>query len=188
MNHNTAMSPPDSRSTDPRRHTEIVRTNVRAAEVVLGRAVEAGLDPVVHISSTVALARRGGSGPDLPLGDMAHPYSRSKIESEKVARALQREGHPVVSVYPGAVLGPHDPYRGDQAERVAGIVRGLFQAEERIGPGLHVVQLARELEKGPDPIAGKVLEPELRPVRAPAGALRSCRGAPARARWPRRAP
>jgi hypothetical protein len=31
----------------------------------------------VHISSSVALMRHGRSGPDLPLGDIEHAYSRS---------------------------------------------------------------------------------------------------------------
>lgn len=99
-------------------------TNLAAARLVLGEAVAAGCDPVVHISSTVALTRRDGSGPDLPLGDLDEPYARSKIESEKVARELQARGAPVVCVYPGGVFGPDDPYLGDQAHRLCFIVRG----------------------------------------------------------------
>ena len=57
-------------SLDPRRAAEMRRTNARATELVLGRAVDRGLDPVVHVSTTVALTRYGGSGPDLPLGDI----------------------------------------------------------------------------------------------------------------------
>ena len=113
-------------SLDARRSQEVLETNARAAELVLGRAVDAGCDPVVHVSSTVALARFAGSGPDLPLGDMTLPYSLSKIASEQVARELQDLGHPVVTVYPGSVYGPHDPYAGDQNVRLAWVVRGLF--------------------------------------------------------------
>lgn len=50
-------------SLDPRRRDEVLRTNELATELVLGSAVEAGVDPVVHVSSTVALARFGGTGP-----------------------------------------------------------------------------------------------------------------------------
>lgn len=110
----------------PNRARQMLDTNVRAAEVVLGQAVEAGLDPVVHISSSVALTRKDGSGPDLPLGDVDAPYSRSKTASEAVARRLQDDGAPVVSVYPGSVYGPHDPYRGEQSERLRWLLRGLF--------------------------------------------------------------
>ena len=113
-------------SLDARRSREMLDTNARAAELVLGRAVEMGCDPVVHVSSTVALTRFGGSGSDLPLGDITQPYSRSKIASEQVARGLQEQGHPVVTVYPGSVYGPHDPYAGEQTVRLAWIVRGLF--------------------------------------------------------------
>ncbi len=78
-------------SLDSRRAQEVLATNERAAELVLGQACDAGLDPVVHISSTVALTRFGGSGPDLPLGDIPSPYARSKLASEVVARRLQDE-------------------------------------------------------------------------------------------------
>lgn len=113
-------------SLDSRRGDEMRRTNERAAELVLSSACERGLDPVVHISSTVALMRFGGSGPDLPLGDMTSTYSASKIAGEVVARRLQDAGQPVVIVYPGAVLGPHDPYRGEQSERLRWMARGTF--------------------------------------------------------------
>lgn len=105
-------------SLDPRRELEMLRTNEQATETVLGTAVRQGLDPVVHVSTVAALARRGGSGPDLPLGDIDLPYARSKIRSEQVARRYQEQGAPVVTIYPGSVLGPGDPYRGDQSERL----------------------------------------------------------------------
>jgi dihydroflavonol-4-reductase len=126
-------------TSDPRRREEVAHTNVRATRVVLGQAVAAGLDPVVHVSSTAALVRRGGSGPDLPLGDLTTAYGMSKVRSEAVARELQGEGRPVVCVYPGGVLGPDDPYRGDQGELVRWLLRGLFP----IWPagGLHCVDV-----------------------------------------------
>jgi len=126
-------------SFDPRRAGEMLATNEDAARIVLGEAVEAGCDPVVHISSTVVLTRYGGTGPELPLGDIDLPYSQSKIASEKVARELQARGAPVVIVYPGAVYGPHDPYTGEQAARLGWLVRGLFP----LWPtgGLHAVDV-----------------------------------------------
>lgn len=113
-------------SFDVRRAEAMATTNARATRVVLDAAVAWGCDPVVHVSSTVALTRREGSGPDLPLGDLPFPYSRSKIESEVHARRLQASGHPVVIVHPGAVHGPLDPYTGEQARRLAWVVRGRF--------------------------------------------------------------
>ena len=113
---------------------------------------------MVHVSSTVALTRFAGSGPDLPLGDMTLPYSRSKIASEQVARGLQDQGHPVVTVYPGSVYGPYDPYAGEQAVRLAWIVRGLFP----LWPtgSLHVVDV-RETAA----VISAVIEPGLGPRR-----------------------
>ena len=102
------------------------KTNVAAAQSVLGAASARRLDPIIHISSTVALTRYGGTDASLPLGDVELPYSRSKIESEKVARALQGQGAAVVTVYPGTVYGPDDPYNGEQTERVKWILRGAM--------------------------------------------------------------
>jgi nucleoside-diphosphate-sugar epimerase len=126
-------------SLDPRRSKEILSTNERATRTVLEAAVEAGCDPVVHISSTVSLLRRAGTDSSLPLGDLDLPYSRSKIASERVARTFQERGLPVVSVYPGSVYGPADPYLGEQATRLAWIARGLFP----IWPtgGMHTVDV-----------------------------------------------
>ena len=93
---------------------------------MLAAALERGCDPAVHISSSVALMRHGGSGPDLPLGDIDNAYSKSKVLSEVEARKFQDDGRPVVTVYPGAIFGPHDPYVGSQTERFLWVVRGRF--------------------------------------------------------------
>jgi dihydroflavonol-4-reductase len=51
-----------------RAYRETARTNVSGAETVLRVAVERGCDPVVHVSSTVALLRRHATvTPDSPL-------------------------------------------------------------------------------------------------------------------------
>lgn len=126
-------------SFDPRHAREVLDTNERAAEAVLEAACEQGLDPVVHVSSTVALTRYGGSDPSLPIGDIRRPYTRSKIAGEVAARRLQDAGHPVVAVYPGAVLGPHDPYRGENSERLRWIARGTFPLYST--GGLHTVDV-----------------------------------------------
>lgn len=110
---------------DPR-HEARLASNVVATRQVLRAAVDERCDPIVHVSSSVALIRQGGSDPSLPLGDVDRPYSRSKIDSERQARALQDLGRPVVSVYPGGVHGPHDPYVGDQATRMIIVARGLL--------------------------------------------------------------
>lgn len=112
-------------SIDPRKTAEVVRTNVRATEIVLNAAVDAGLGPVVHVSTYGALLPNDGVlGPDAPVGSGAPPYPRSKAESDRVARRMQAEGAPVVITYPGAVAGPHDPYLGDTDFAIAMVLRG----------------------------------------------------------------
>ena len=126
-------------SLDPRRAEDMRRTNARATELVLTSAAERGLDPIVYVSTTVALTRYGGSGPDLPLGDINRPYAQSKIVSEKIARRLQDADAPVVTVYPGAIYGPNDPYRGAQSEQVRWMLLGRFPTFPR--GGQHVVDV-----------------------------------------------
>jgi dihydroflavonol-4-reductase len=96
--------------------SRIHQANVRAAETVLGAAVRMGLDPVVHVSSYVALLPPEKPGavltPDSPVTRPGGAYSRSKAESEQAARRHQEQGAPVVIVYPGGVIGPDDPYLG----------------------------------------------------------------------------
>jgi nucleoside-diphosphate-sugar epimerase len=88
--------------------------NVRGAETVLGTAVRAALDPIVHVSSYVTLLPPGGAvlTPDSPVKRPHGAYSLSKAESERVSRRYQEQGAPVVITYPGGVIGPHDPYLG----------------------------------------------------------------------------
>jgi dihydroflavonol-4-reductase len=111
-------------SMDPREGRKALATNRRATEIVLQAAVRARLDPIVHVSSYVALLpSRDVVGPDSPIGVGGPPYPRSKAESEVIARRHQAEGAPVVITYPGAVAGPHDPYFGDTAFVIAMILR-----------------------------------------------------------------
>ena len=102
-------------SFDARVAARMHEVNVRGTEIVLGAAVRAGLDPVVHVSSYAALLPPGGAvlTPDSPVQRPHGAYSRSKAESERVERHYQEQGAPVVITYPGGVIGPHDPYLGE---------------------------------------------------------------------------
>ncbi len=113
-------------SLDARRGKEMLGTNETTTRTVLQAALAAGCDPIVYVSSTVALARRSGTDDSLPLGDLRGPYTQSKIDAERVARELQERSAPVVTVYPGTVYGPADPYLGEQANRLVWVARGLF--------------------------------------------------------------
>ncbi|MEV4623498.1 NAD-dependent epimerase/dehydratase family protein [Asanoa sp. NPDC049573] len=125
---------------DSRAHRAIERTNAAGAATVLRAAVAHGCDPVVHVSSFVALMARGATcTPDSPLSSTRAAYARSKVASEAVARELQADGAPVVIVHPGGVLGPHDPHHGDQARRLRTILRGGYPVWP--AGGSHVVDV-----------------------------------------------
>ena len=110
---------------DRRRDDEIAATNVRATELVLGTARGLRLDPIVHVSSVSALLPPAGPvlHPDDEPGHPSGIYARSKADAERVARAMQAEGAPVVTTYPGAVWGPDDPTLGEQVQTVVNFLK-----------------------------------------------------------------
>jgi dihydroflavonol-4-reductase len=113
-------------SLDSRDAGRIRQVNVRGTDLVLGAAQRAGLDPIVYVSSVVALLPRDGRAltPDSPAGHPPGPYLGSKAEAERVARRHQEAGVPVVITYPVSVLGPHDPHLGDQLRRLRNLLKG----------------------------------------------------------------
>ncbi len=125
---------------DARAYPVIARTNVAGAQTVLRAAEEHGCDPVIHVSSTLALLRRRATvTPESPLSDTRSVYVASKVASEAVARTLQQDGAPVVIVQPGGVLGPDDPYLGDGSRRLRDILRGRYPVWPR--GGAHMVDV-----------------------------------------------
>jgi nucleoside-diphosphate-sugar epimerase len=130
---------------DRRRDAEIAHTNVRATELVLQTAHKLELDPIVHVSSVAALlpASRPVLGPDDEIGRAVGSYARSKVDAERVARALQDDGAPVVITYPGGVWGPHDPTQGEQLMTIVNFLKaGVIPAST--SGGMPVVD-ARDL-------------------------------------------
>ena len=93
------------------RAQEVLETNARGVENVVGGAVDAGLRRVVHVSSIAAMFVP--EGPEITEDDPVQPamnaYARSKSEAEVYARRLQAEGAPLRITYPTSVLGPFDP-------------------------------------------------------------------------------
>lgn len=115
-------------SLDPRVAGIINRTNVAGTDIVLDVAQRLNHDPIVHVSSFVALIGQHGktltsdSNPTRPPG----AYSRSKADSDRVARRYQAGGAPVVISYPGSVWGPHDPHLGESCQIARNVLKGRW--------------------------------------------------------------
>ncbi|WP_036323252.1 NAD-dependent epimerase/dehydratase family protein [Microbispora sp. ATCC PTA-5024] len=115
-------------SFDSRRHARMREVNERGTRIVLDAALRAGADPVVHVSTMVALFPAPGRVIDerSPIGRPRETYMATKAAAEAVARRHQEEGAPVVITYPPALLGPDDPHLGDQNARLRDALRGLM--------------------------------------------------------------
>ncbi len=151
-------------SLDSRDAGRIRQANVRGTDLVLGAAHRAGLDPIVYVSSIVAMLPSGGRTltPDSPTGHPPGPYLGSKAEAERVARRYQEAGAPVVITYPATVLGPHDPHLGDQLRRLRNLLKGGIPIAPSGGYGIVDV---RDVAK----VHAAVLEPGRGPRRYLAG-------------------
>ena len=90
-----------------RKHAaESLAVNQAGAEHVLRAAADLGLAPIVHVSSTSALAP--GAAPlriDAPVAESVG-YAASKAAAEHVARELQAGGAPLHITYPAGIIGP----------------------------------------------------------------------------------
>jgi len=114
---------------DPRAAGVIRRTNVTGTDNVLDVAYLLGHDPIIHVSSFVALIGvknttiSPNSSPTKPPG----VYFRSKANSDLVARKYQELGAPVVITYPGSVWGPNDPHFGESCQIAQNILKGAWK-------------------------------------------------------------
>lgn len=104
------------------------RVNVHSAEVVLGRAVERRLSPIVHVSSVSALLPPTPAGAlldhDSPVGSPPGAYMASKANADRYARTLDG----VTLTYPTMVVGPDDPSMGEGMGTIARVLRGQVPA------------------------------------------------------------
>lgn len=94
--------------TDDRREQLMWEVNVDATGQLLARAAALGLDPIVHVASYSALFPCPDPviGPDSPTAAGRSAYGRTKSTADRIARALQATGAPVVITYPSSVVGP----------------------------------------------------------------------------------
>jgi nucleoside-diphosphate-sugar epimerase len=141
----------------------VLAGNVDGARNVLGLAHELGLDPILHVSSIVALYpfRGAAISVDDPVGSLATTYGRSKAEGEHFARALQARGAPVVTIYPSGVYGPYDPGLGETTKGLRDCVRLVWPWTSSAISIVDVRDVAR--------IIVAALEPGLGPRRYMAG-------------------
>jgi dihydroflavonol-4-reductase len=129
-------------SMDARKADEINSVNVRGTDIVLGTAHRLGLDPIVYVSSEVALLPPADGEvltPDSPVTRPPWPYCRSKADAELVARKYQALGAPVVSVMPAAVWGPHDPHLGEGVTLATNVLRNQYPIV--MPGGMHIVDV-----------------------------------------------
>lgn len=138
------------------RRADLVTQNVHGVEHVVGRAVERGIDPVIHVSTVAVFVP-----PERPVitaeGRLAAPrtdYGRSKLAAERYVRRLQDGGAPVTIVYPGGVLGSGQPVLDAMMEGLAGALGSMWP----VPPGgvvlLHVEDLAEALARMIEPGQG----------------------------------
>jgi nucleoside-diphosphate-sugar epimerase len=129
-------------SMDARRADEMRSVNVRGTDIVLGAAHRLGLDPIVYVSSELALLPPA-EGEVLtarsPVKQPSWPYCRSKADAELVARGYQAEGAPVVSVMPAALWGPNDPHFGEGVTRATNVLKRRYPIVMR--GGMHIADV-----------------------------------------------
>ncbi len=146
-------------SFDPGRTETMNTVNEQGTELVLAEASRAGLDPIVHVSSYVALLPSDKPlTADSEVGLPAPAYSRSKAAAERIARRFQADGVPVVITYPGSVWGPHDPYLGESGRLAQNALRGRFRL---LNDGLLPISDVRDVAAA----HAAVLQPGLGPRR-----------------------
>jgi len=89
----------------------MMKLNPGSTEALLSAAVKHDLKQTVYVSTMGVFAPITGGDIDenTPTSTGLGPYTKSKIESEKIARQFQRDGAPVSVVYPGGIFGPTDP-------------------------------------------------------------------------------
>ena len=136
---------------------QVLDTNARGVDLVVGGAAKRGLPSIVYVSS-MSIFFYPGAPPlhlDMPVAKGSTAYAQSKADAEHVVRRLQDEGASIRCSYPTGIVGPDDPALSDANHAVytffaeTGInTSGYFQiVDVRDLATLHLRQL--ELPKGP---------------------------------------
>jgi len=98
-----SLSPLDAKS--------MMTVNPSSTEALLSSAAKHKLKQTVYVSTMGVFAPISGGDIDenTETSTGLGPYTKSKIQSEKIARQFQKNGIPVNIVYPGGIFGPIDP-------------------------------------------------------------------------------
>jgi nucleoside-diphosphate-sugar epimerase len=94
---------------------EVLETNARGVELVVGGAVRHGLPSIVYVSSS-SIFFSPGCQPihlDMPIAPGTTAYAQSKAQAEHEIRRMQEEGAPIRVSYPTGIIGPEDPGLSD---------------------------------------------------------------------------
>ncbi|MFT3900915.1 MAG: NAD-dependent epimerase/dehydratase family protein [Gordonia sp. (in: high G+C Gram-positive bacteria)] len=132
----------------------LLERGLTGARNVIGGAVAAGLDPIVHVSSCAVLWPPKSTeltDPAEPLPGGSGAYGAAKTAIEAYVRELQENGAPIAITYPGGVAGPSiDGYGGEGGDGlhtlvklgVVGRTAGLTLVDSRDLADLHLRLLA----------------------------------------------
>lgn len=133
-------------SLDPRMAKVINKTNVSGTDIVIRTAHKLGHDPIVHVSSIMALIGKKCDvlSPSTQPGNPKGAYNSSKAKSDIIARGYQKEGIPVVITYPGSVWGPNDPHLGESCQMAISILKRLWSITPK---GMVSITDVRDLAK-----------------------------------------
>lgn len=142
----------------------VYRTNLSAAQNVLGQAVELGCKKIIHVSSVTAIynSKAKKLTHESPLGEAKNAYGRSKVDCERFARSLQDAGAPLHITYPASVIGPDDP---GLTEPHAGLIANMFglgldmpsgnqYVDVRDVAAAHCALMTKRLKPGRYPLGG----------------------------------
>jgi nucleoside-diphosphate-sugar epimerase len=136
----------------------VARENVLAIRRLVERALENGIERVVHLSSTTVFDTRGLERADeeTPIIEDGDAYAASKVAAERHARALQQQGAPIAITYPPGVIGPDDPGLSEGVKGVAMLLRdgvaitssGIQTVDVRDLAAVHVALVERKPAPG----------------------------------------
>jgi Nucleoside-diphosphate-sugar epimerases len=129
-------------------------TNVQGVIDLIGAAMDAGVQRIVHTSSITVYGHHLHSivDEDHPYHAENNPYSRAKINSEKLIFNLVKErGAPVSIVRPGWIYGPRDNASFGRFVNLVESGKGLFIGSgNNIVPVVYVRDVAQGLIKAGD--------------------------------------